>query len=511
MERPVITDAALTLPPEVIAGHLALLEDVSLSALIKDKVGSMLDSDGRRLRDVIASNTAELVRTNDGGDLTLRLLTKLARIFELGPIAFVAPRSFSDANDAIAAAAVASLRASDRAFKGATIQDAVQHSVEAMFGQVGKRFDDLSASEQSDILSEVRRFIEQLPHAEQEAIRARLGLDSLSDDYLKKVLVSGALASAFAGAVSIGGFGFYMSAASLVATIAGLAGLTLPFAFYTTMSSLVAVVANPLFFLPLVLGGGVWLFHGKDSELKRKLAVNAVVQLALAGAAAESCTDGRDARVIEEWREARTAAQGLLRTQRDVEREATNRKASLGALESARHTAEDAVSRSEDRRKQLFTQLTDACRTDAEGLAAGRWGSELCATGLSLRAALKAHEKAVEAPLGKGFIRGLTGHFKRAVGGGAAWVAVVPASEEAANAALRLELAGTLTATFPAVEIVRTLGRTEERLAVDRAARDDLNVQVKRAQSELHAYEQQVLRAKESTLAAQSIYWGLED
>jgi len=61
------------------------------------------------------------------------------------------------------------------------------------------------------------------------------------------------------------------------------------------------------------------------------------------------------------------------------------------------------------------------------------------------------------------------------------------------------------------VEIVRTLGRTEERLAVDRAARDDLNVQVKRAQSELHAYEQQVLRAKESTLAAQSIYWGLED
>jgi len=106
------------LPPEVIAGHLALLEDVSLSALIKDKVGSMLDSDGRRLRDVIASNTAELVRTNDGGDLTLRLLTKLARIFELGPIAFVAPRSFSDANDAIAAAAVASLRASDRAFKG---------------------------------------------------------------------------------------------------------------------------------------------------------------------------------------------------------------------------------------------------------------------------------------------------------------------------------------------------------------------------------------------------------
>jgi len=130
-----------------------------------------------------------------------------------------------------------------------------------------------------------------------------LGLDSLSDDYLKKVLVSGALASAFAGAVSIGGFGFYMGAASLVATIAGLAGLTLPFAFYTTMSSLVAVVANPLFFLPLVLGGGVWLFHGKDSELKRKLAVNAVVQLALAGAAAESCTDGRDARVIEEWRE----------------------------------------------------------------------------------------------------------------------------------------------------------------------------------------------------------------
>jgi len=57
------------------------------------------------------------VRTNDGADLTLDA-DKVARIFELGPIAFVAPRSFSDANDAIAAAAVASLRASDRLSRG---------------------------------------------------------------------------------------------------------------------------------------------------------------------------------------------------------------------------------------------------------------------------------------------------------------------------------------------------------------------------------------------------------
>jgi len=203
-----------------------------------------------------------------------------------------------------------------------------------------------------------------------------------------------------------------------------------------------------------------------------------------------------NARVIEEWREAarrRKVYSGPSgRRARSNEPEGVTRSVGKRAA-----YAEDAMSRSEDRRKQLFTQLTDACRTDPKLARAG--GVPNLCDGIEFTGCAQAHEKAVEAPLGR--VSSVAHRsFKRAVGGGAAWVAVVPASEEAANAALRLELAGTLTATFPAVEIVRTLGRTEERLAVDRAARDDLNVQVKRAQSELHAYDNRCCARSESTL-----------
>jgi len=108
----------------------------------------------------------------------------------------------------------------------------------------------------------VRRSSNNCPHAEQEAIRARLGLDSLSTT-IQEGFGERCPRQRIRRRCKHRRFGFYMSAASLVATIAGLAGLTLPFAFYTTMSSLVAVVANPLFFLPLVLGGGCGYFMAR--------------------------------------------------------------------------------------------------------------------------------------------------------------------------------------------------------------------------------------------------------
>ncbi|WP_337900831.1 hypothetical protein [Galbibacter orientalis] len=47
------------------------------------------------------------------------------------------------------------------------------------------------------------------------------------------------------GAAQLSGFGIYMLASSTVATISGLVGVTLPFAFYTTMSSVISFVIGP--------------------------------------------------------------------------------------------------------------------------------------------------------------------------------------------------------------------------------------------------------------------------
>lgn len=48
------------------------------------------------------------------------------------------------------------------------------------------------------------------------------------------------------GAAQLSGFGIYMMASSTIGAISGLVGVTLPFAFYTTMSSVISVAIGPV-------------------------------------------------------------------------------------------------------------------------------------------------------------------------------------------------------------------------------------------------------------------------
>lgn len=63
---------------------------------------------------------------------------------------------------------------------------------------------------------------------------------------------------------NLSGFGLYIAASSLVSTLAGAIGLTLPFAFYTGMSSVIARLIGPVAWVALLLGGGAMLVGGVD-------------------------------------------------------------------------------------------------------------------------------------------------------------------------------------------------------------------------------------------------------
>lgn len=75
-------------------------------------------------------------------------------------------------------------------------------------------------------------------------------------------------------AAQVSGFAIYVLASSTVGTISGILGISLPFAFYTTMSSAISVVIGPLGFL--VLGYGLYrsFRHVKSLEEAKIMLVN---------------------------------------------------------------------------------------------------------------------------------------------------------------------------------------------------------------------------------------------
>jgi ElaB/YqjD/DUF883 family membrane-anchored ribosome-binding protein len=261
------------------------------------------------MADKVKTSAAVSGQTTTDTDLSFKLLAALSQLLGASPHQFRSVRDFDDATGDIIKAAVVALREEDKTFLGSSLQDLIQHTVNALFGEVGKQFDHLPQEKQADVLKAVRDLISRLPQEKQADVRAKLGVNDLSDEYLRHAVVSGSLASALAGAVGIGGFGFYMGAVSLVSAMAGAVGLTLPFAFYTSLTSTIAVAANPLFFLPALVGGAALIYSRQNRSLRRKLAVGVVVQLALAGTAIETpmTAENNRKRAIAAWQHATEA------------------------------------------------------------------------------------------------------------------------------------------------------------------------------------------------------------
>ena len=85
----------------------------------------------------------------------------------------------------------------------------------------------------------------------------------------------------FATIVEISGFAFYTTATTLLFKFASFFGLTLPFASYTTLTSTIAVIANPLFLFILLFGGGAYIVNRQNKSLKNNLLPITIMQITL--------------------------------------------------------------------------------------------------------------------------------------------------------------------------------------------------------------------------------------
>ncbi|MFJ8416991.1 hypothetical protein [Bacillus paramycoides] len=221
--------------------------------------------------------------------IQVNLFLEFAKLLQLGGTKYTVQQEIEEQCTNIVKAVYAKLAKQDKKFctfiesnpNSTELQQMIQFQMNKIFSELDGKFQDFTIEDQEKFATQVNEYILSLPEEKQIIIKEKLGVNELTDEMIRKAIAAGGTSIVFAIIVEVSGFAFYTTATSLFASFAGLFGLTLPFGFYTGLTSTIAVLASPLFILPLLFGGGVLLVNHQNKSLKEKLLPIVVMQIAL--------------------------------------------------------------------------------------------------------------------------------------------------------------------------------------------------------------------------------------
>jgi DNA repair exonuclease SbcCD ATPase subunit len=128
----------------------------------------------------------------------------------------------------------------------------------------------------------------------------------------------------FAIVVDIAGFAAYTTLSTLIAGLAGIFGVTLPFGFYVASSSVMAVVTSPIFILLLLTGGAVYIDRKQGAKLKERLIPIIIFQLVLTSYIESKETNYDE--VIDHYSQKKEEYDKLVEEKRDYENKLNDEK-----------------------------------------------------------------------------------------------------------------------------------------------------------------------------------------
>src|SRR3990170_4266065 len=166
-------------------------------------------------------------------------------------------------------------------FRGDSIQELIQFNLKRMFDDLSKNFGKKSVEDQKEIVKRIIKVLEEMPDEQKEILRKKLNVDKITDQAVAKAIITGALGVGFAAVVEVAGFSAFIFAVEALAATAGLVGLTLPFAAYTTLTSIMAALANPFLIIPATLGLGYFLTERANKQIHDALLPILITQIAV--------------------------------------------------------------------------------------------------------------------------------------------------------------------------------------------------------------------------------------
>ncbi|EGL83707.1 hypothetical protein CathTA2_0754 [Caldalkalibacillus thermarum TA2.A1] len=257
-----LINAVMVADAELLKLCYVTLTKMSMWRMFASKVGQTADrilrrTEVNRYQNYLKKEVRELNMPLD--QLRLKLLLTLAEKLNVPMNHLDTYKGLVELGEKLLDHAVKAYKAVDKKFTGHSFDHYVRYQLEKMFEVIGQQFRQASEKQREAFARQVSAFIEQMPVEQQEMIRKKLKLEDLSAQTVSRVLMISGNWAALYGLVSSMGFAFYTTASSLLAASAGLFGLTLPFGAYTFMSSIIAVVASPVFLAFMLPALGIYV------------------------------------------------------------------------------------------------------------------------------------------------------------------------------------------------------------------------------------------------------------
>jgi hypothetical protein len=292
LDDQILAKSLVTLKGTDLRMVYALLHKTNIGHLLSSKTKDVLSKLSREESDNFTNHLEQEVkklRSVKDEVLQVDLFLEMTKLLTLRGTKYILEKEIEDQCRLIISDVYQQLLKQDKKFKLFTekeldstkLQQMVKYQMSKVFNELDDSFKDFTIEDQTKFASQVNEYIQSLPEEKQSKIKEKLGINDLTDEMVRKAIAASGTSIVFAIIVEISGFAFYTTATSLVATFAGVFGITLPFGVYTGLTSTIAVLANPLFFIPVLLGGGALLVNHQNKSLKKKLLPIIVMQIAL--------------------------------------------------------------------------------------------------------------------------------------------------------------------------------------------------------------------------------------
>ena len=285
----------------ILAGSIVSLQGTDLrmvyALLCKTNLGHLLSSKTKRLFSKEGSDhftkhledEVKKIENKDDHELQVDLFLELTELSKLRGRKYTLRQNIEDQCEMIVKEVYERYQKQDKQFRSfvedmshlSKLQQMIRFQMSKVFRELDGGFQEFSLEDQMKFASQVNEYIHSLPEEKKQMIQEELDIPELTDMTIGKAIMMNGTSMVFAIIAEVSGTAFYSTATTLVTRFANLFGFTLPFGFYTGVTSTVAVLTNPLFMFPLLIGGGAILINHQNKSLKKKLLPIILLQLSL--------------------------------------------------------------------------------------------------------------------------------------------------------------------------------------------------------------------------------------
>lgn len=276
---------------EILANFIAMWDKSTISNIIKYKGFDLYDKivnkeNNDEFAQILENKKLELKKV-DTNELRTMIIMQLASYFEIKLPKTLNMYSLEHISIKIENCSIEALRKSDKSFDETSLEQMISHIFQELFNDMSKQFNDKNDDDKEKIAKNIFQTIQDMPKEQQDKLKEELNVDELSEDIVMKAIAAGTFGAAFAATISIAGFSAYTFATSALASMAGLVGIGLPFGAYSGLTSVIAVLSNPLFLIGSI-GFLIYILNSKSNEsIRNRLSPMIVTLISVLSAKSE--------------------------------------------------------------------------------------------------------------------------------------------------------------------------------------------------------------------------------